>query len=134
MTRMLSAADPAPLIVFAVLVLVAAVLAVETGRRRLKCWKADRTRAAARAAKLAEDAKMATRAGLERTSFVRAAERRAALNATVADRELEVAWPTVGDLAAAADGSAPKPPPVIHVPSPRARLYVVPQLPEAASA
>jgi hypothetical protein len=130
MTRMLSAADPAALIVVAVLFLVGVGLAVETGRRRLKGWNADRARAAA----LAEDAKMATRAGLERTSFVRAAERRAALNAAVADRELETAWPTVSDLAAVTDSDATDLLPVAQVPSPRAGLYAVPPLPQAASA
>jgi hypothetical protein len=124
MTRFLSIAEPGALIAAGVLTLVAVVLALETGRRRLKCWQADRVRAA----KLAEDAKMAARARLQRTSFVRAAEELAARNAVVADRELDVAWPTVGDLAVAADGSAPEPMPVAQVPSPRVSLYVVPEV------
>jgi hypothetical protein len=129
MTKLWSTADVGALIAAAALTLVAVVLALETGRRRLRCWKADRMRAA----KLAEDAKMATRAGLGRASFVRAAEELAARNAQVADRELEVEWPTVGDLAAAAV-SPTEPLPVIQVPSPRTSLYVVPQLPETATA
>jgi hypothetical protein len=132
MTQLWGAAEPGALIAVAVLTLVAVLLGLETGRRRLKCWKADRARAAARAAKLAEDAKMATRAGLEHTSFVRAAERRAALNAAAADRELETGWPTVSDLAAATDGGATNPLPDLDVPSPR--LYAVPSLPVVVSA
>lgn len=132
MTKLWSAAEPGALIAAAVLTLVAVLLGLETGRRRLKCWKVDRTRAAARAAKLAEDAKMAARAGLERTSFVRAAERRAALNAAITERELETAWPTVSDLAAVIDDEAANPLPDVQVPSPR--LYAVPPLPTGVSA
>lgn len=88
MTRLLSA-GPAPLIVFAVLVLVAAVLAVESGRRRLRCWRADRVRVCT----LAEDVAMAARAELRRASFVRAAEELAARNAAAADRELDAIPP-----------------------------------------
>lgn len=122
--NMLTTAEPGALIVVAALMLLAAAIAEETVRRRLKSRKLDRLRAA----KIREDALMASRAHSAHTSFVRAA---------VADVErhdaAEVAggWPTLDDLAAVISDSGTDTD--VRVPSPRTTLYAVPELTEASA-
>ena len=123
--NMLTTADPGALIVVAALMLLAAAIAEETVRRRLKARKTDRQRAA----KIREDALMAARAHSAHASFVRAAvvevERHDA-------PEVAGGWPTPDDLAAVIGDSGADAD--VRVPSPRERLYVVPQLHKAVSA
>lgn len=132
MTRLLSASSPV-LVFVGALALAAAVLGVETGRRRLKSWMVARARRKRLAAQLAGDSRMASRADQRRDSFVRRAEEQAVRNAAAADLELERAWPTASDLAAAADEYVTDALPVVEVPSPRTRPYVLSQLPKVAT-
>lgn len=91
MTKLWGAADSGALIVVSMLTLLAAVIAEETVRRRLKARKPERRRAA----KIAEAALMVARARNGHASFVRAAEVQLERNDSV---EAAGGWPTVDDL------------------------------------